>query len=108
MSSNTTKKSTKNATTKVTKTAGKAAPKRVQVEKSGTISNPGLRRLARKGGVKRVSEQTFDQGRLMVQEFIDQVVKDAVLMSEAAKRKTVTSSDIGYSLKRNGFTLYGI
>jgi histone H4 len=36
-----------------------------------------------------------------------QVIRDAVTYTEHAKRKTVTSLDVVYALKRQGRTLYG-
>nr|XP_021500552.1 histone H4-like [Meriones unguiculatus] len=47
------------------------------------ITKPAIRRLARRGGVKRIS------------------------YTEHAKRKTVTAMDVVYALKRQGRTLYG-
>jgi len=72
------------------------------------LSNPGFRRLARKGGVKRISNESFDTGRHLVDEFVNNIVHDAVLMCESAKRKTVTSGDVSFALKRNNMTLLGI
>ncbi|XP_045466690.1 histone H4-like [Harmonia axyridis] len=56
------------------------------------ITKPAIRRLARRGGVKRISEN---------------VIRDAVTYTEHAKRKTVTAMDVVYALKRQGRTLYG-
>lgn len=36
-----------------------------------------------------------------------QVIRDSVTYTEHAKRKTVTSLDVVYALKRSGRTLYG-
>ena len=38
---------------------------------------------------------------------LKQVIRDAVTYTEHAKRKTVTSLDVVYALKRQGRTLYG-
>lgn len=38
---------------------------------------------------------------------IQGVIRDAVTYTEHAKRKTVTSLDVVYALKRQGRTLYG-
>ncbi|CAG8466276.1 7485_t:CDS:2 [Scutellospora calospora] len=54
-----------------------------------------IRRLARRGGVKRISGLIYEETR------------DAVTYTEHAKRKTVTSLDVVYALKRQGRTLYG-
>jgi histone H4 len=71
------------------------------------ITKPAIRRLARRGGVKRISGLIYEETRHVLKAFLDHVVKDAVAYCEHAKRKTVTSLDVVYSLKRQGRTLYG-
>lgn len=39
--------------------------------------------------------------------FLENVIRDSVTYTEHAKRKTVTSLDVVYALKRQGKTLYG-
>ena len=38
---------------------------------------------------------------------LENVIRDSVTYTEHAKRKTVTSLDVVYALKRQGRTLYG-
>ncbi|KAH8354517.1 histone H4-like [Drosophila kikkawai] len=64
------------------------------------ITKPAIRRLARRGGVKRISG-------LILKVFLENVIRDAVTYTEHAKRKTVTAMDVVYALKRQGRTLYG-
>jgi len=105
------------------------------------ITKPAIRRLARRGGVKRISgliyEETrgvlkicefiitshplFDtsghspplssysakEHRLLLHSVLENVIRDSVTYTEHAKRKTVTSLDVVYALKRQGRTLYG-
>jgi histone H4 len=40
-------------------------------------------------------------------DWLKQVIRDTVTYTEHAKRKTVTSLDVVYALKRQGRTLYG-
>ncbi|CAH3020577.1 unnamed protein product [Porites evermanni] len=65
------------------------------------ITKPAIRRLARRGGVKRIS------GLIYEDVFLENVIRDAVTYTEHAKRKTVTAMDVVYALKRQGRTLYG-
>ncbi|KAK7025815.1 histone-fold-containing protein [Favolaschia claudopus] len=58
-----------------------------------SITKPDIRRLARRGGVKRM--------------FLENVIRDSVMYTDHAKRKTVTALDVVYALKRSGRTLYG-
>ncbi|XP_021712205.1 histone H4 [Aedes aegypti] len=54
------------------------------------ITKPAIRRLARRGGVKRISSGLiYEETRGVL------------------KRKTVTAMDVVYALKRQGRTLYG-
>jgi len=71
------------------------------------ITKPAIRRLARRGGVKRISGQVYDEIRTVLKNFVERVLHDTVTYTEHARRKTVTSMDIVYALKRQGRTLYG-
>jgi histone H4 len=71
------------------------------------ITKPAIRRLARRGGVKRISGLIYEETRGVLKTFLENVIRDAVTYTEHAKRKTVTSLDVVYALKRQGRTLYG-
>jgi histone H4 len=71
------------------------------------ITKPAIRRLARRGGVKRISGLIYEETRGVLKQFLENVVRDAVTYTEHAKRKTVTALDVVYALKRQGRTLYG-
>jgi len=71
------------------------------------ITKPAIRRLARRGGVKRISGLIYDEVRGVMKVFLENVVRDAVTYTEHARRKTVTAFDVVYALKRQGRTLYG-
>ena len=71
------------------------------------VTKPAIRRLARRGGVKRISFFIYDYTRDILKGFLGGVVRDAVTYTEHAKRKTVTAMDVVYALKRQGRTLYG-
>ena len=71
------------------------------------ITKPAIRRLARRGGVKRISFLVYDETRATLKSFLEKVVSDTVTYTEHAKRKTVTALDVVYALKRQERTLYG-
>jgi histone H4 len=71
------------------------------------ITKPAIRRLARRGGVKRISGLIYEETRTVLKSFLEGVIRDSVTYTEHAKRKTVTSLDVVYALKRQGRTLYG-
>ncbi|KAJ8349283.1 hypothetical protein SKAU_G00244130 [Synaphobranchus kaupii] len=71
------------------------------------ITKPAIRRLARRGGVKRISGLIYEETHGVLKVFLENVIRDAVTYTEHAKRKTVTAMDVVYALKRQGRTLYG-
>jgi histone H4 len=71
------------------------------------ITKPAIRRLARRGGVKRISGLIYEETRGVLKVFLESVIRDAVTYTEHARRKTVTAMDVVYALKRQGKTLYG-
>ena len=71
------------------------------------ITKPAIRRLARRGGVKRISASIYEETRNTLKAFLENVVRDAVTYTEHARRKTVTAMDVVYALKRQGRSLYG-
>ena len=71
------------------------------------ITKPAIRRLARRGGVKRISALIYEETRIVLRAFLESVVRDAVVYTEHARRKTVTAMDVVYALKRQGRCLYG-
>merc|ERR1712173_472626 len=89
------------------KMGAKKRHRRVVRENIQGITKPAIRRLARRGGVKRISGLIYDETRGVLKTFIENVVRDAVTYCDYSKRKTVTSLDVVYALKRNGRTIYG-
>jgi len=71
------------------------------------ITKPAIRRLARRGGVKRISSFIYDDSRAVLKNFLENVVRDSVTYTEHARRQTVTALDVVYALKRQGRTIYG-
>merc|ERR1712026_164065 len=71
------------------------------------ITKPAIRRLARRGVVKRISGLIYEETRKVLKIFLENIIRDAVTYTEHAKRKTVTAMDVVYALKRQGRTLYG-
>eukprot|EP00919_Chromeraceae_sp_WS-2016_P029598 GHVR01070417.1.p1 GENE.GHVR01070417.1~~GHVR01070417.1.p1 ORF type:complete len:103 (-),score=10.06 GHVR01070417.1:92-400(-) len=92
---------------------GKQATKgKKYVMPSRKIENPAItggaiRRLARRGGVKRISPGTYPGTREYIDDFLGQVVKDSATYAEHARRTTITAMDVVYALKRSGKVIYG-
>ncbi|KAL3802229.1 hypothetical protein HJC23_001773 [Cyclotella cryptica] len=71
------------------------------------ITKPAIRRLARRGGVKRISGLIYEEARGTLKTFLENIMRDVVTYTEYSRRKTVTVQDVLYALKRQGKTLYG-
>src|SRR5690349_24918232 len=70
------------------------------------ITKPAIRRLARRGGVKRISGLVYEEAGSILKVFLEHVIRDAVIYTEHAKRRTITALDVVYALKRQGRALY--
>ncbi|XP_057322661.1 histone H4-like [Microplitis mediator] len=66
------------------------------------ITKPAIRRLARRGGVKRISGLIYKETRGVLHVFLENVT-----LNEHAKCNTVTTMDVIYALYRRGHILYG-
>ena len=71
------------------------------------ISDGSIRRLARRGGVKRMAGDIYSEVRGIYLKFLDKLTSDAYSYCECAKRKTILPIDVIYALKRQGRNLYG-
>ena len=108
------------------KAKGDGAKRQKKVLKNSVegISKASIRRLARRGGVKRVSGQLYEEARGVLKSFVEVrnacvcdfvyslthtqgVVRDATAFTEHSKRGTVSALDVVHSLKKNGRMLYG-
>jgi len=77
------------------------------ISRRNAITKPAVTRLARRGGVKRMSSLVTEEVHTVLRNFLENVLRDAVTYTEHSKRKTVSTMDVVYALKRNGRTLYG-
>lgn len=71
------------------------------------ITKPAIRRLCRRGGIKRIGGLVYEETRAVLKAWLENVLKDALTYCTHAHRKTVTAADVVYALKRNGQILYG-
>mmetsp|Transcript_13063 Transcript_13063/g.14687 ORF Transcript_13063/g.14687 Transcript_13063/m.14687 type:complete len:136 (-) Transcript_13063:93-500(-) len=71
------------------------------------ISDGAIKRLARRGGIKRVSAGIYPEVRLIYLNFIDKLAEDSFNYAECARRRTIHPIDVVYALKRQGRNIYG-
>ena len=98
----------------VNKGTGHQGAKRVKNKKARTrqelvlgITKGDIRRLARRGGVKRISAGIYPCTRDVLMQWLNKLVKDSIVFMEHANRSTVFASDVVYALKRRGQCIYG-
>ena len=65
------------------------------------ITKPAIRRLARRGGVKRISGLIYEELRGVIKVEMEHVLRDAIAYTKHARRRTVTVLDVVYALRRN-------
>ena len=71
------------------------------------ITKPVIRRLARRGGVKRISVLIYEETRRVLRVFLEKLIRDCLTYAGHAGRLTVTAMDVVRALKHQGKTLYG-
>ncbi|CAI2175255.1 8942_t:CDS:2 [Funneliformis geosporum] len=71
------------------------------------ITRPAIRRMARRGGVKRISGDIYNIARTCIKDFVTDVLRDCVSYVEYERKKTVGVMEMLLALKRQGRTLYG-
>eukprot|EP01062_Namystynia_karyoxenos_P034114 TRINITY_DN25030_c0_g1_i6.p4 TRINITY_DN25030_c0_g1~~TRINITY_DN25030_c0_g1_i6.p4 ORF type:complete len:111 (+),score=31.84 TRINITY_DN25030_c0_g1_i6:68-400(+) len=103
----------------VSKKAPKSNKAKKETKKTGIaqITKGSIRRLARRGGCKRVAANVYDEARAVLQRFVSSLMKDSFALlaygtSDAAnpngssKVKTVKLSHVLYALKSRGRQMY--
>ncbi|KAI5807260.1 histone H4 [Peziza echinospora] len=71
------------------------------------ITKGDIRRLARRGGVKRISGSIYDDMRGALKSHLESILRDCVMYVDHANRRTVTVVDVIFALKRIGRPIYG-
>ncbi|GFN10530.1 histone H4 [Aspergillus tubingensis] len=76
------------------------------------ITRPSLRRLARRGGVIRISADVYPEVRKTVKNRLTEIIRQILLVMESSttpghERKVVRTTDVVFALNRMGHTLYG-
>lgn len=66
------------------------------------LSKPEIVRLARRGGVKRMSGIVYEEMRDVLRKFLENLLRDTVAYTEHSRRKTVIPMDVVMALKSSG------
>ncbi|KAF2855706.1 histone-fold-containing protein [Plenodomus tracheiphilus IPT5] len=70
------------------------------------VTKGDIRRLARRGGIKRISAMVYNDIRQALKDRLTSVLKTAIAVVEYSGRKTITVADVIYSLNHQGTPLY--
>lgn len=71
------------------------------------VTKGTIRRLARRGGVQRISGLMYEMVRDILKLFLHQLIRNSILYMMNAKRNTIFATDVVYALKFQGITQYG-
>ncbi|RDL39864.1 Histone H4 [Venustampulla echinocandica] len=71
------------------------------------ITKADIRRMARRGGIKRISGAIYEDVRQVLKNYLEIMLRDCVAICEHSKRKTVTVTDVIFALRRRGRPIYG-
>ncbi|PMD18901.1 histone-fold-containing protein [Hyaloscypha hepaticicola] len=71
------------------------------------VTKGDIRRLARRGGVKRIASTIYEETRFAMKAHLQLILRDVCTITEHSNRKTVTVTDVIFALKRQGRPIYG-
>lgn len=71
-------------------------------------SDQSIRRMAQRGGAKRLSKSSLDEQRQYALRQLKILVNLAICYTLHARRKTLYAIDIKYAARRMGTELYGV
>ncbi|KAJ2980401.1 hypothetical protein NUW58_g6952 [Xylaria curta] len=91
----------------VTRSSHPSSYRKLEVHPRINIDNLNNRRLARRGGVKRISAAIYEDARQVLRKRLEEIIKDCVTYTEYRQAKTVTINDVLHSLRRQGRPIYG-
>jgi histone H4 len=76
-------------------------------DSSKGIRKPAIRRLAHRAGIERIDSSIYAETRSILRDWLDRVLRDAIVRAEHGRRKTITVPDVKRALERQGRPLYG-
>ncbi|KAF2994513.1 hypothetical protein E8E13_002839 [Curvularia kusanoi] len=89
------------------KGAGKKRHQKIQRDTVQGVTKGDIRRLARRGGVKRISATIYNDVREALKARLTSILREVVAVLELSGRKTVSVTDVIFILNRQGRHIYG-
>ena len=71
------------------------------------LSDAAIRRLARRGGVKRMAATIYPETRAVLKKLLHDVLRDATECVYHSRAKTMSVRHVIYAMRRRGTVLYG-
>jgi len=71
------------------------------------VTYPAIRRLARRGGVRRIRREIYNETRTVIKQRLSEILRRVAAILELANRKIVRVEDILYTLEQLGTPIYG-
>ncbi|GIZ41353.1 hypothetical protein CKM354_000465900 [Cercospora kikuchii] len=71
------------------------------------VTKPAIRRLARRGGVKRISGDIYEALRVALKVRVTEILEKVCVALQYQKRKTITTIDVVSALNRLGSPITG-
>ncbi|PVH95672.1 histone-fold-containing protein [Periconia macrospinosa] len=81
--------------------------KKVQRDTIMGITPGDIRRLARRGGIKRISATVYNDVRVILKERLKLILGNIIPLVEHSNRKTISVTDVVFTLNRLGKPIYG-
>ena len=71
------------------------------------ITKSAICQLVRRGGVEQIPGLIYEETRGVLKQFLEAIIKDAILFTQYNNWCTVTPIDIVFALKQHGWNMYG-
>ena len=72
------------------------------------VTKPAIRRLARRGGVKRIDSKIYKETRLFLYDYLRRVLEDAAIYTRGMRSLTVTAKVVADATGNHGKSVIGL
>jgi len=69
------------------------------------LTKPSINRMARKAGIKTLSEDCYDLIKQQLNHIIDETVVTSLILADEQKTKTIMNEDLYKAIRLNGYNI---
>jgi|TARA_Y100000385_G_scaffold140155_1_gene145572 histone H3/H4 len=69
------------------------------------LTKPSINRMARKAGIKTLSEDCYDLIKQQINDIIDETVVTSLILADEQKTKTIMNEDLYKAIRLNGYNI---